>query len=439
MGQGRQRWLWAGGGFHPPPVPVGVPRRRGAAASQRSGPGLAGGDSGHVSAGPVGGGWRSSGGRARGAGEGPTGAGARAAPPPSLSLPPSPPVPSSFPSPPRSSRRRPVPSRGSADSAPLRPVLPPPPHAGVPSGQQPPRPPRRSGMARLSVKEHLDGILSDFEGAATAAGPLRGAATPTRGGVPWGVDVPRGMVLGGMLLGLDVLGVMGCSPGAEHRGGLPSLPKGLGVGEVDVPRGLSVVGGCASGGDWDAPSGTQYRGGLLPPLPGTWPWRGEPDGAHPQGEPGGVRPWAEQGVWGGLQRAPGVGGVRVCAGALPVCACSDPRLRSPTPPPGGLRRGGAGSGVGLSFPYSRLSPAASLTPRREGLGPLGRGGQRNPTRGLLLPSPGRNVCTYPGHLNPATAGPPPVPATPPPRPLQSPTSPCIPPSLCLLPVTLDTV
>lgn len=144
VGQGRQRWLWAGRGFHPPPVPAGVPGRRGGERLQHPsalGPAWQGGDSGHGAAGPVGGGWRSSGGRARGAGEGPTGAGARAAPPPSLSLPPSPPVPSSFPSPPRSSRRRPVPSRGSAGSAPLRPVLPPPPHAGVPSGQQPPAPP----------------------------------------------------------------------------------------------------------------------------------------------------------------------------------------------------------------------------------------------------------------------------------------------------------
>lgn len=68
VGQGRQRWLRAGGGFHPPPVPAGVPGRRGGEGLQHPsalGPAWQGGTAGTEQRGP----WEGAGG-APGAGPG---------------------------------------------------------------------------------------------------------------------------------------------------------------------------------------------------------------------------------------------------------------------------------------------------------------------------------------------------------------------------------
>lgn len=114
------------------------------------------------------------------------------------------------------------------------------------------------------------------------------------------------------------------------------------------------------------------------------------------------------------------------------------------PPERGPAAGGSGAGVWVSPARDEPQPlpggcggrgrgwAGGGGGRRGAVGGggerAGRGG-RNPTRGLLLPSPGRNVCTYPGHPDPAAAGlPPALTRRPPsPHPLPPPASPSVPP------------
>lgn len=98
--------------------------------------------------------------------------------------------------------------------------------------------------------------------------------------------------------------------------------------------------------------------------------------------------WGMQGCsWGDAGVPSGLGGGQ---GGSPGCR-ERGKVREPPVPAGSL----------CALPACARSPAGRGL--RRGRGRAG-GGRRNPTPGLLLPSPGRNVCTYPGHLNPAAAG-----------------------------------